>query len=56
MKRTLLLIRFSLFTLLAANFLGAKVLANGGPFIIQHPGGDPAAKGVLARHQGGFDD
>lgn len=27
----------------------ACVLANGGPFVINYPGGDPAAKGVLAR-------
>ena len=25
------------------------VLANGGPFVIKYPDGDPAAKGVLAR-------
>jgi len=25
------------------------VQANGGPFVVQYPGGDPAAKGVLAR-------
>ncbi len=24
-------------------------LANGGPFVVTYPGGDPAAKGVLAR-------
>jgi len=30
--------------------LGAvAVLANGGPFVVKYPGGDPAAKGVLAR-------
>jgi hypothetical protein len=27
----------------------ASALANGGPFVIKYPGGDPAAKGVLAR-------
>jgi hypothetical protein len=30
-------------------FTAGRVRANGGPFVIQHPGGDPAAKGVLAR-------
>ncbi len=29
--------------------LAATALANGGPFIVKYPGGDPAAKGVLAR-------
>lgn len=33
----------------AACLATASVLANGGPFIIKYPGGDPAAKGVLAR-------
>jgi len=27
----------------------ASALANGGPFVVKYPGGDPAAKGVLAR-------
>ena len=30
-------------------FSAAAVLANGGPFVVKYPGGDPAAKGVLAR-------
>ncbi len=29
--------------------LAGAALANGGPFVLKHPGGDPAAKGVLAR-------
>jgi hypothetical protein len=29
--------------------LSATVLANGGPFLVKYPAGDPAAKGILAR-------
>jgi len=29
--------------------VAAPLLANGGPFVLKYPGGDPAAKGVLAR-------
>ena len=32
-----------------ATGLASLVLANGGPFVIKYPEGDPAAKGVLAR-------
>ena len=28
---------------------GQRALGNGGPFVVKYPGGDPAAKGVLAR-------
>ncbi len=35
---------------LASYFLvGSSVFANGGPFVLKYPNGDPAAKGVLAR-------
>lgn len=30
-------------------FITSSVLANGGPFVLKYPNGDPAAKGVLAR-------
>jgi hypothetical protein len=30
-------------------FAGQVLLGNGGPFVLKYPGGDPAAKGVLAR-------
>jgi len=30
-------------------FAGSSVFANGGPFMLKYPNGDPAAKGVLAR-------
>jgi hypothetical protein len=42
-------------TLLVAAVLGSvvglsgTVLANGGPFLVKYPSGDPAAKGILAR-------
>jgi len=39
--------RFALVALLCACAVG--VLANGGPFVIKYPNGDPAAKGILAR-------
>jgi hypothetical protein len=32
-----------------ATSTGTPALANGGPFVVNYPGGDPAAKGVLAR-------
>jgi hypothetical protein len=34
---------------LAVLWSSAAVLANGGPFVVKYPGGDPAAKGVFAR-------
>ncbi|MBM3883138.1 MAG: hypothetical protein FJ387_26065 [Verrucomicrobia bacterium] len=33
----------------AAVLATVSALANGGPFVLKYPGGDPAAKGVLAR-------
>lgn len=30
-------------------WMAGLALANGGPFVVKYPGGDPAAKGVLAR-------
>ncbi len=37
----------------ASLFLGmlaaGRAAGNGGPFLVKYPGGDPAAKGVLAR-------
>ncbi|MBM3473973.1 MAG: hypothetical protein FJX75_11950 [Armatimonadetes bacterium] len=35
--------------LLAACAVASVALANGGPFVVKYPDGDPAAKGVLAR-------
>ena len=35
--------------LLAGVFAGEWAFGNGGPFVVKHPNGDPAAKGVLAR-------
>lgn len=31
-----------------------SALANGGPFVVKYPGGDPAAKGILARLDSGL--
>ena len=44
--------RFAVATKMATTLLlvlEGSVLANGGPFVIKYPKGDPAAKGVLAR-------
>ena len=35
--------------LIGAWCMGQAALGNGGPFVVKHPNGDPAAKGVLAR-------
>jgi hypothetical protein len=35
--------------LLGALGAGQRACGNGGPFVVKHPSGDPAAKGVLAR-------
>lgn len=42
-----LLVGLGVFSMLAS--LCGTALANGGPFIVKYPSGDPAAKGVLAR-------
>ena len=34
---------------LAAGLAAGIAFGNGGPFVVKYPGGDPAAKGVLAR-------
>ncbi|UCC31654.1 MAG: hypothetical protein JSU86_05120 [Phycisphaerales bacterium] len=36
-------------TLIFSQSLAGVSFANGGPFVIKYPGGDPAAKGILAR-------
>jgi hypothetical protein len=42
--------RFAVAASLAAAFWAAHwAFGNGGPFVVKHPNGDPAAKGVLAR-------
>jgi len=41
-------IALGVFLVLGA-FAAGMVVANGGPFVIKYPNGDPAAKGVLAR-------
>lgn len=41
--------RMALMFVLAAGAVAGVVFANGGPFVVKYPGGDPAAKGVLAR-------
>lgn len=35
--------------LVLCSLAGSYALANGGPFVLKYPNGDPAAKGVLAR-------
>jgi hypothetical protein len=41
--------RLSAFLICAGLAASSAARANGGPFIVKHPHGDPAAKGVLAR-------
>ncbi len=38
-----------LIPLLAGAWVASTAFGNGGPFVVKYPGGDPAAKGVLAR-------
>lgn len=44
-RSTVILVSLSIFLLPVVNHL----FANGGPFVVKYPNGDPAAKGVLAR-------
>lgn len=44
-KTVVILVSVLALCILIPNF----VFANGGPFVVKYPGGDPAAKGVLAR-------
>ena len=44
-RTSVILVSIMVVSILAAG----KVFANGGPFVIKYPNGDPAAKGVLAR-------
>ena len=49
MKRTTQVAAAVAVCLVAGLVGGARLFANGGPFVLKYPNGDPAAKGVLAR-------